>query len=125
MKQKIRLSESTLHRIIKESVRRILREDYDLDSEMEIWKQRSESEFGKCLKKIDKKVTNLLGTSADEYGFHNSPIGQIITAYSLDGDKMYTARAIKSMLENYDMLNNGDRYLDNLVRKLFMLAKSE
>ena len=125
MKRRIRLTESSLHRIIKESVRRILREDYDLDSEMDMWKQRGESEFGKCLKKIDKKVIDLFGTSADEYGINNSPIGQIITAYSLDGDKMYTARAIKSTLENYDMLNNGDRQLDNLVKKLFMLAKSE
>lgn len=116
----IRLTESDLHRIVKESVNRILNED--LEDEILIWKKRENDEFGKILKKIEEKVIELFGVTKDEFGIECSPVSYVITAYSLDGNKKYTAKRIYQMLENYDMIGNGDIELDNLVKNMMKLS---
>lgn len=120
MKRTIKLTESDLKQIIKESVNRILKED-SLDDEMLIWKKRSESEFGKTISQLNKLVGEMY-YDEDEYGLPSTPISHYVTAYSLDGDMKYTAKIITDILTNYDMLGQGDK-IDFLVKKMNKLSQ--
>jgi hypothetical protein len=122
-KKLIRLTESDLHNMVKHAVARILREN--LDSDMEMWKTRSKDEFGTIIKKIEKKFINLFGEEDAGYGFKQTPLSNYITAYALDGDRAYTAKRIYNVLENYDMVNNGDKELDVLVSQMMEMASLE
>lgn len=121
MKQTIRLSESELKNLISESIKKVLKEN--LDDDMVIWDERGKDEFSLVLKKIDKIVANILGGEENEYGFRDTPLGWIIAEYSLDGNKSQTANKVYSMLENYDVLNNGYKEIDSLVAKMMKLAQ--
>ena len=120
MKRTIRLTESDLKQIIKESVNRILKED-SLDDEMLLWKERGESEFGKTISQLNKLVGEMF-SDEDEYGLPSTPISHYVTAYSLDGDMKYTAKIITDILTNYDMLGQGDE-IDFLVKKMNKLSR--
>jgi len=88
-----------------------------LDEEMKLWEERANDDFGKILKKI-KKATKDLFYSWEEMGIEMNPLSEYITGYSLDGNRKYTAKCIKNILENYDILNNH-RNVKNLVNNLF------
>lgn len=120
MKKVIRLTETDLKKIIKESITKILKED-SLDDEMLLWKERSDSEFGKTLSELNKLVGEMY-SDEDEYGLPNTPISHYVTAYALDGDMKYTAKVITDILRNYDMLGQGDE-IDGLVKKMNFLAQ--
>ena len=121
-KQVTRLSEADLRAMINKTLS-ILSENHDLDAEMALWDERGKSKFGAVLKKIEKKVIEMFGEEENEYGINTSLIGDIITAYALDGNKLYTAKKIYHMLKMYDMLDNGDEHLDSLVKEMLELAK--
>lgn len=121
MKKIVKLTESDLRHVITESVKKIINEWESLDDEMGVWKERSKDEFSRILKRIEKYVIDMFGTQKDEYGIETSMIGHLITAYSLDGDRGPIAREVTNILDNYDMLNNGNEKLDRLVRKLNQL----
>ena len=121
IKHTIRLTESELKNMIAKSVRRVLNEN--LDDDMVIWDKRGKDEFALILKKIDKKVSNLFGGEENEYGFKDTPLSWIIAEYSLDGNRKRTAKKVYSILNNYDMLHNGDKILDSLVKKMLILGQ--
>ena len=89
-----------------------------LDEEMAMWEARANDEFGKTLKEINKKAFNEWFTEDDENGISSTPISNYITAYSLDGNRKYTAKVITSIIEDYDMMED----VKDLVKKLNKLA---
>lgn len=121
MKKTIRLTESELKNMIAESVKRVLNEN--IDDDMAIWDKRGKDEFALILKKIDKIISEVLGGEENEYGFTDTPLSWIISEYSMDGNKKQTARKVYSMLDNYDMLQNGYKQLDSLVAKMMSLGQ--
>jgi len=90
-----------------------------LDEEMKLWETRANDEFGKILKKIQKATKDYL-YSWEEMGIEYNPLSEYITAYSLDGDRKYTAKAIYNILYNYDILGNykNVKKLVNDMKKL-------
>ena len=91
-----------------------------LDEEMKLWETRSNDEFGTLLKKIQKATKDYL-YSWKEFGIEYNPLSEYITYYALDGNREYTAKSIKNILENYDILGNH-RNIKILVNKLIKLA---
>lgn len=90
-----------------------------LDEEMKLWEERANDDFGKILKKIKNATKDLL-YSWEEMGIEMNPLSEYITGYSLDGNRKYTAKCIKNILENYDILGNH-RNVKKLVNNLFEL----
>lgn len=90
------------------------------DEEMKLWETRSNDEFGMLLKKIQKATKDYL-YSWKEFGIEYNPLSEYITGYALDGNREYTAKSIKNILENYDILGNH-RNIKILVNKLIKLA---
>lgn len=88
-----------------------------LDEEMKIWEERSNDEFGKILQAIKELTKDYFFVEEDEYGNYVTPISDYIVAYSLDGNRKYTASVIKNILENWDILGN-DEGVDNLMKEL-------
>lgn len=91
-----------------------------LDIEMEQWEARANDEFGKTLKEIEKASMEFFGYEENEYGFHHTPLSWPITAYSLDGNRKYTAKVIIATLEEWDILE--DENIKALADKLNQLA---
>ena len=73
------------------------------------------------LKKINEATKDLL-YSWEEMGIEMNPLSEYITGYSLDGNRKYTAKYIKNILENYDILGNH-RNIKNLVDKMINLSE--
>lgn len=111
MKKIIKINESKIRQIIRES----------LDDEMALWKQRDESQFGKIIRKLDEIMKEMF-VDADEYGFKVSPISHYVTAYALDGDEKYTAKRITSTIENYDM--SHEPKVKRLLNKMNNIANA-
>lgn len=88
-----------------------------LDEKMKLWEERSNDEFGKILQAIKEATKDYFCADEDEYGNYSTPISNYIVAYSLDGDRKYTAKEIKYTLENYDILGN-DEGVDSLIKDL-------
>ena len=78
-----------------------------LDEEMAMWEARANDEFGTILKVINEACADYFYAEPDEYGILTTPLSHYITAYALDGNREYTAKAIYSILENYDILEDG------------------
>ena len=78
-----------------------------LDEEMAMWEARANDEFGTTLKVINEACAEYFYAEPDEYGILTTPLSHYITAYALDGNREYTAKAIYSILENYDILEDG------------------
>ena len=112
MKKIIKLNESKIRQIVKETI----------EDEMEIWRQRDESEFGQIISKLDEMMKEIF-SEPDEYGFQSSPISGYVTAYALDGNEKYTSKMIYDILENYDMLQEPK--VKRLVNKMLKIAKSK
>ena len=91
-----------------------------IDIEMEQWEARANDEFGKTLKEIEKASMEFFGYEENEYGFHHTPLSWPITAYSLDGNRKYTAKVIIGILDNWDILE--DENIKALADKLNQLA---
>ena len=91
-----------------------------LDEEMAMWEARANDEFGKTLKEIEKASMNYFGCDEDEYGIRSTPLSYPITAYSLDGNRKYTAKVIIATLEEWDILE--DENIKALADKLNKLA---
>lgn len=91
-----------------------------LDEEMEQWEARANDEFGKTLKEIEKASMNYFGCDEDEYGIRSTPLSYPITAYSLDGNRKYTAKIIIATLEEWDILE--DENIKAMADKLNKLA---
>jgi len=91
-----------------------------IDEEMKLWETRANDEFGKILKKIQKATKNYL-YSWNEMGIEYNPLSEYIIAYSLDGDRKYTAKCIYNILYNYDILGNH-RNIKKLVAEMEKLA---
>ena len=89
-----------------------------LDEEMAMWEARANDDFGKTLKEINEKAFNEWFTEDDENGISSTPISNYITAYSLDGNRKYTAKVITSIIEDYDMMED----VKELVKKMNKLA---
>ena len=92
-----------------------------LDEEMELWEARANDEFGQILKVIEMACADYFYAEPDEYGILTTPLSHYITAYSLDGNRKYTAKAIYSILENYDILED-DGAIVALANKMKRLA---
>jgi hypothetical protein len=91
-----------------------------LEEEMEQWKARAKDEFCQTLREIEKASMNYFGCDEDEYGIRSTPLSYPITAYSLDGNRKYTAKVIIETLEEWDII--GDENIKALVKKLNQLA---
>lgn len=91
-----------------------------LDEEMAMWEARANDEFGKTLKEIEKASMNYFGCDEDEYGIRSTPLSYLITAYSLDGNRKYTAKVIIATLEEWDILE--DENIKAMADKLNKLA---
>ena len=91
-----------------------------IDEEMKLWETRANDEFGQILKKIQKAAKNYL-YSWEEMGIEYNPLSEYITAYSLDGDRKFTAKCIYNILYNYDILGNH-RNIKKLVAEMEKLA---
>ena len=89
-----------------------------LDEEMEIWDARANDEFGQTIKEINEKAFAEYFNEEDEYGIVTTPISWKITSYALDGNRKYTSKAILSILEDYDVLED----VKELVEKMIKLA---
>ena len=92
-----------------------------LDEEMAMWEARANDDFGKTLKDIEKASMNYFGCDEDEYGIRSTPLSHLITAYSLDGNRKHTAKAIIATLEEWDILE--DENIKALADKLNKLAE--
>ena len=92
-----------------------------LDEEMAMWEARANDDFGKTLKEIEKASMNYFGCDEDEYGIRSTPLSYPITAYSLDGDRKYTAKVIIATLEEWDILE--DENIKAMADKLNKLAE--
>lgn len=90
-----------------------------LDEEMKLWEERANDEFGQILKKIKKSTKDYL-YSWEEFGIEYNSISEYIMAYSLDGDRRWTATHIKAVLEDYDIIPNH-KNVQKLVNELFKL----
>jgi hypothetical protein len=91
-----------------------------LDEEMAIRESRANDDFGKTLKEIEKASMNYFGCDEDEYGIRSTPLSWPITAYSLDGNRKYTAKVIIATLEEWDILE--DENINALADKLNKLT---
>ena len=89
-----------------------------LDKEMAMWEARANDEFGQTLKAINKKAFADWFNEDDEYGISQTPISNYITAYSLDGNRKYTAKVVLAIIEDYDMMED----VKVLAKKLNQLA---
>ena len=89
-----------------------------LDEEMAMWEARANDEFGQTLKAINKKAFADWFNEDDEYGISQTPISNYITAYSLDGNRKYTAKVVLAIIEDYDMMED----VKALAKKLNQLA---
>lgn len=90
-----------------------------LDEEMKLWEERANDEFGTILNQIKEATKDYL-YSWEEFGIEYNSISEYITAYSLDGDRRWTATHIKAVLEDYDIIPNH-RNVKIMVNKLFKL----
>jgi len=77
----------------------------NIDEEMKLWENRANDEFGQILVKIKKATKDYL-YSWEECGIEYNVLSDFITGYALDGNRSYTAKAIKNILTNHDILNN-------------------
>ena len=93
-------------------------EKSNLDEEMALWEARANDEFGKTLNEINRKAFADWFNDEDEDGIISTPISHYITAYSLDGNRKYTARAVLAIIEDYDMMED----VKTLAKKLNQLA---
>jgi len=91
-----------------------------LDEEMAMWEARANDDFGKTLKEIEKVSMNYFGCDEDEQGIRSTPLSYPITAYSLDGNRKYTAKVIIETLEEWDILE--DENIKAMADKLNKLA---
>ena len=91
-----------------------------LDDEMAMWEARANDDFGKMLRNIEKASMNYFGCDEDEYGIRSTPLSYPITAYSLDGNRKYTAKVIIATLEEWDILE--DESIKAMTDKLNKLA---
>ena len=92
----------------------------NLDEEMKLWDERANDEFGKVLKKIKKATKDYL-YSWEEMGIEYNILSEYITSYALDGNRMFAAKHIYNILENYDILGNHHN-VKKLVNKMMDLA---
>lgn len=90
-----------------------------LDEEIKLWEERANDEFGLILNKIKEATKDHL-YSWEEFGIEYNSISEYITAYSLDGDRRWTATHIKAVLENYDIIPNY-KNVQKLIDELFKL----
>lgn len=74
-----------------------------LEMEMELWRRRSESAFGRKLKEIIDYTKDFFCVDVDEYGLKYTPVSSLLTVYSLDGEEFPIYKNLVSILENYDM----------------------
>ena len=93
-----------------------------LEKEMELWETRSNDEFGKILKEIQQACSEYFCAEPDEFGILQTPISHYITLYSMDGNRQQTARIIRSILEDWDILNEEDQKVMDLVAQMENLA---
>lgn len=91
-----------------------------LDEEMELWKKRSNDEFGQILTKIKDATKDYL-YSWEYMGIEYNELSEPITAYALDGNRFYTATQIKNILLEFDILGNHSN-IKKLVNELFKLC---
>ena len=104
--------------LMKESKSHKIQES--LEDEMNLWKERDESEFGQTIRQLDNLMKEMF-SEKDEYGFDSSPISRYVTMYALDGNMDWTAKTIAKVVENYDMMQEPQ--VKALVKKMFDLAK--
>ena len=91
----------------------------NIEEEMKLWEDRSNDEFGTILKSIRELTKDYL-YSWEEMGIEYNILSEYITGYAIDGNREYTAKSIRNILYNYDILNN-DKAVKSLVNDLFKL----
>ena len=91
-----------------------------IDEQIAMWEARANDEFAQTLKEIEKASMNYFGCDEDEYGIRSTPLSYLITAYSLDGNRKYTAKVIIATLEEWDILE--DKNIKAMTAKLNKLA---
>ena len=95
-----------------------------IDDEIELWKSRENDEFGKVLKEIAEAAKDYL-PSENFHGIELNPLSDCITAYALDGNRLYTANQISNILANYDLWCGKDENINKLVIKLQKIAENK
>ncbi len=101
---------------------KIMKKAMTIEQEMKLWQDRANDEFGTCLKNIEKASMKYFGCEEDEFGIRSTPLSYLITAYSLDGDRKYTARVIIATLTEWDVLE--DKKVKRLADKLNAIANA-
>ena len=99
-----------------------MKQKMTIEQEMQLWQERANDEFGTCLKEIEKASMKYFGCDEDEYGIRSTPLSYLVTAYSLDGNRKYTARAFIETLTEWDVLQ--DRKVKRLAEKLNAIANA-
>lgn len=89
-------------------------ERLSIDEEIEQWKARRNDEFGQVLREIAAQAFGDLFQEEDEWGLTSTPITQYIAGYAIDGNRQYTAKAVMSILEAYDVLEDVKALADKM-----------
>lgn len=77
-----------------------------IEEEMKLWEERSNSKFGKALKKLDKLVGEVF-CYTNEYGHKITPITNLMNTWVMDDvNKHGLMKRIQAVLEDYDMIED-------------------
>lgn len=93
-----------------------------LELEMELWKRRSESEFGKKLAEIVEHTKGFFVEEDEGYGIVCTPISKLKSIYSVDGDAKSIYLRCVSLLTDYDVICDEDVELNIMLNELKRLA---
>ena len=103
--ESIQFSENDIKTIITECVKKILKEDID---EKIDWGMNVEQ----LISKLENKFAEIIAPEEDEYGISSTPFKKLISHlkyyYEHERFDSYCFNAIYEMLDNYDMIQDGE-----------------
>lgn len=124
----LQINESEIKALTVEATKEI--SESDLESEMQLWRERSSDPIGKTLNAIEHNFLQVNAATTDEFGVKETPITRYKMAYTMDG--IPPKRWLKGLIQvlvNYDLVKyderkgkciaiNGDMGMARLVNRL-------